>query len=492
MLRIILLLWILFSTTAAFSQSCSCRDELLWVKDFMERNHPGFNSIIKTPDEPGYKKFTDSLLAATSGAAMDKYCIVYLKKYIAYLKDHHSNIAMAGGNGQPVNESSSAAVDSFLNSATYRNTETIVTDSAALVKRLQKSKDPVEGIYQTADSVYTVALIQHKTGFRDYAAIILKSKSLLWTKGQVKFELKQAGKKKFSSFVYYRNHSVNYEENVLFNERQLSFSTANWIKLFPRQAGTGELPAAETISSAIVSFASLDSVTACLSIRSFGGNYNSLFDSAYKKILPRIRKYPNLIIDVRGNGGGSDANYSALLPFIYTDTMTDDRMEIYVTADNKKAYEKMRDLYKSDKNRYGSSGYMTWEFPLRRMKTASRDSFVSMGSGKPGKTVMKPDAQAPKKIAILYNRRCASSCEQLLIDAMFSKKVIRVGENSGGYIAYGNVMNMTTPCGYVLNWTTTRKLNSVQYEFTGIAPHHVIPETETNWLEYTRRLLEKE
>jgi C-terminal processing protease CtpA/Prc len=96
----------------------------------------------------------------------------------------------------------------------------------------------------------------------------------------------------------------------------------------------------------------------------------------------------------------------------------------------------------------------------------------------------------PVKIAILYNRNCASSCEQLLLDAAFSKKVKLVGENSGGYIAYGNVMSVKTPCGNNLYWTTTRKNNDRKYEFVGIEPHVKIPASETDWVEYTRRLLQ--
>src|SRR5205809_226241 len=79
----------------SIAQTCDCKAEFLWVKSFMERNHPGYNSDIKSPDEPTYKKFTDQLLKDISEDKSGKYCLVYLKRYIGFLKDHHSNISGA-------------------------------------------------------------------------------------------------------------------------------------------------------------------------------------------------------------------------------------------------------------------------------------------------------------------------------------------------------------------------------------------------------------
>jgi hypothetical protein len=31
----------------SFAQTCDCKSEFLWVKAFMEKNHPGYNSDIK-------------------------------------------------------------------------------------------------------------------------------------------------------------------------------------------------------------------------------------------------------------------------------------------------------------------------------------------------------------------------------------------------------------------------------------------------------------
>jgi len=479
------LFFLLIAATLAscysIAQTCDCKSEFLWVKSFMEKNHPGFNSDIKTPDEPVYKKFTDELLKCITADKSGNYCIVYLKRYIRFLKDHHSNIS---GTSLPVNETNSDSLKVFLESPAFTNTEVIRYDSAELMKKLSKVEPAsLEGVYITPDSIYTIAVIKSRTNNREYAGIILASRTKTWVKGQVKLEIKERGDGYREHYLYMRNHSLNYSE---WSPEPGNSPIPGWIKIFP----STNKPSLQNISNQLVSFKVLDSITSMISIRSFGGQYSRELDSAYKKILAEVKKYPNLIIDVRNNGGGSDRNYNALMPLLYTDTIQNDFVELFITEDNKKAYEQMRDEVKNNPDRYGTNGYQSWEFRLNQMKNKPFNSFFPI-SAKNSTSTYRKETGNPLRVAILYNRGCASSCEQLLIDALFSKKVKLVGENSGGYIAYGNVMSIKTPCGNMLNWTTTRKNNDRKYEFVGITPQHKIPIGETDWVEYTRRLLQQ-
>ncbi|HYE54584.1 MAG TPA: S41 family peptidase, partial [Chitinophagaceae bacterium] len=224
-------------------------------------------------------------------------------------------------------------------------------------------------------------------------------------------------------------------------------------------------------------------------LRSFSASYSTMLDSAYNAVMPEIRKRRNLIIDVRNNGGGSDRNYKALMPLIATGDVTHDVVDLFATPDNIRAYEAMRDLYKSKPEIYGKEGYMSWQPHLEKMQKQQPYTFVPMMSDKPAITRYRPARGNPRKIAIIYNRNCASSCESLLFEASYSNKVITVGENSGGYTGYGNVMNTTTPCGRTLSWTTTRYRRQRQYDFTGIPPQYRVPAEEANWIDYTRKLL---
>ena len=101
----------------AQAQNCGCREELNFVRAHMEKNHPGFNSDIKDPNQPGYKSFVASLEKKIADDPSGKYCIVYLKQYMRYLNDHH--ISFSSGSSVVVKEDSLPAVEAFYKSAAF-------------------------------------------------------------------------------------------------------------------------------------------------------------------------------------------------------------------------------------------------------------------------------------------------------------------------------------------------------------------------------------
>lgn len=475
-----LLICVLLLHAIASAQDCNCLQEFTFVRQHMEKNHPGFNSDIKDPQQPAYKAFVQSLEQKMSQDTSGKYCIAFLKQYMLYLKDHHIGISSTF---RPVKEDSIPAVEAFFKSKYFLSTERIATDSAVLVAYLQQSAEPsIEGIYKTADGTYTIALVKSKTNLRDYAGIILDSKTKLWQKGQVKVEVKQLTDTTFEIYSLLRNHALEY--NQIRSTKQ-NFQLPSWTRV-NSTTSTALLP----ISTELFTFRLLDSNTAYIAIRSFGGQFASRLDSAYKAVMPELMKRRNLIIDIRNNGGGSDMNYKALMPLLATGPVMHDVVDLFSTPDNISGYTAMRDLYKSQPGVYGEKGYMNWEYHLVKLKKAAPYTFTPMGNGKPGKSNYKAVKGYPEKVALLYNRNCASSCESFIFEAQYSKKTITVGENSGGFTGYGNVMSIQTPCGNTLSWTTTRYRNQRQYDFTGIPPQYRVPVTENDWIKYVRTLLE--
>lgn len=475
-MRILLWLTACLPLLQAAAQTCSCEDEYRFVKEHMEKNHGGFNKKIKSPADPDYKKFTASLEAAIKKEKDSRYCIAYLKKYILYLQDHHSNIT--AGRGLVTDENDPAALAAFLQSPAYLQTEVIMTDTGSLLASWRKQPpEGMEGVYMTADSVYTVALLRHPSPRHDYAAIILASRTKLWTPGQVKFELKKINDSLYECFTAYRNHSINYDQLRIRNGKP---ELNGWIRTLP---GEKQVPA--TASKETISFRVLDSLTTLLSIRSFNAGLTRQLDSVYRSVMPVIKKYPRLIIDVRDNGGGSDQSYKTLMPLVYTGPFESDVMEYYVTPANMKAYA----AYDSALLRKDPKSRQPFKIPLTLMAQSEPYSFARFGNGKPATVRYSKNEGYPAKIAVVYNRGCASSCESFLFEILNSSKTIRVGENSGGYTGYGNVMTISTPCGNTLAWTTTVYSQQWKYEFVGIPPQYPVPETETDWIRYAQKIL---
>lgn len=475
-MKVLLTLLLLQSVLVARPQSCSCLEEFRFVKAYMEKNHGGFNKKIRTAAAPAYAAFVSSLETAIRKEKDNRYCIGYLKKYILYLQDHHSTIT--AGASTVVNENDPAAVAAFLQSPANRQTEIISLDTASLLEGWRKTPPAgIEGVYCTADSTYTVALVRHVTDRHDYAAVILQTRTKLWQPGQVKFELKRMDDSLYECYTAYRNHSINYEEiRVQGGKAALN----GWIKLNPGAPVTTGATDRQAFS-----FRVLDSTSTLLSIRSFNAGLTRTLDSFYATVIPVIRQYPRLIVDVRDNSGGSDLSYKALMPLLYTGPFESDVMEYYVTPDNMKAYA----AYDSALLRKDPKSSPPFQAPLALMKKSKPFRFTRFGNGKPATVRYPVEKGNPVKVAVVYNRGCASSCESFLFELLHSSKTIRVGENSGGYTGYGNVMTIPTPCGNTLAWTTTVYRKQWEYEFVGIPPQYQVPAVQTDWIGYALRLL---
>ncbi|MDG1261529.1 MAG: S41 family peptidase [Flavobacteriales bacterium] len=97
----------------------------------------------------------------------------------------------------------------------------------------------------------------------------------------------------------------------------------------------------------------------------------------------------------------------------------------------------------------------------------------------------------PKKVIIISNKYCASSCESLLFWAMESDKTMIVGENSGGYVGYGEISSVPTPAfKFELGCTITRYNHQRKYEADGIPPA-IYLNNEKDWIEQALELLEE-
>src|SRR5690606_29878443 len=176
---------------------------------YYEENLPGFIDNVNEENLIGYNDFKRKLKNQAREYCDDKdLCFKTLLTYVEFFKDNHSSIYTE--NSVNVDEKSEDDVNKFVNSETFKKREIIKN----FKPKNQKNTRKLENIYQTDDSVYTVAIIKNKNNFRDYVGVIIDSKTPLWKKGQVKFELKQVGNDTYDMFLYMRNHSLKYYKNV--------------------------------------------------------------------------------------------------------------------------------------------------------------------------------------------------------------------------------------------------------------------------------------
>ncbi|HEX8359025.1 MAG TPA: S41 family peptidase [Longimicrobium sp.] len=236
----------------------------------------------------------------------------------------------------------------------------------------------------------------------------------------------------------------------------------------PAQPATTAAPSADPDLPSL-SFA--DDSTAVLRLPSFGRDYKRAVDSLVAAHRARLLATPLLVVDVRGNGGGWTAVYDSVLPFIYTNPIRVEGMDVYASPANAAL---TREMIAS--GRAPAAMLEQARAVLARME-ANPGRFVTFAED----TELRFDAvyPSPRAVALLVDRRCASSCEQFILDARQSRKVTVIGTgNTRGMLDYGNLRRVSLPSEqrrFFMPTARSRRLPAHSLDRTGIAPAVLVP-----------------
>jgi hypothetical protein len=474
---LVTLLWLSLSSVAAQTTPCACAQDFDFTSQYLEQNLPAFHEAVTPKTQPAYTQFKQQLRRALIADPVPAHCLRYLMRYVSFFHDSHTDISDGSPSGPPVKETDAAAVAAFQASPLFQLTERI-----RLLPLNHVSGQTIEGRYRTPDSTYTIQIQRNKTPLRDYVGVIVASRTPLWQPGQVKLELQRnPDGRTFHCYQYQRNHTLQAQPVVWLDYGRLRNTT--WQKV--------EAPALPPPAAAQAHFQQLDATTAYLRIPSFSSTWTSRLDSLYRHAQPAIDQSQNLIIDVRDNGGGSDQNVEPLIPFFTSGPFADDQQEeYYVTPANIQRFTEYLHTLQQDSAHVGATTLQHTRQKLAWLRQAPLYQFVP-DPVTTGRRFTNPARANPQRIVILYNQGCSSACETLLFWAKKSTKTTLVGEPSGGYVGYGNVFSVRTPCRqFQLNATTLRLPNQLQYEGKGVRPT-VRLRPEEDWLAQTRRLLQQ-
>jgi hypothetical protein len=136
----------------------------------------------------------------------------------------------------------------------------------------------------------------------------------------------------------------------------------------------------------------------------------------------------------------------------------------------------------ADSLAYGPTVVTEMRGYIKKMEQAKPYTFIPMDNAGISYTTRKKVYPYPKRVALVYNHNTASSAESFIFDALQSKKVITMGENSGGYTGYGNVFVVPVPgSDLTLGCTTTRYPLRRKFDSIGIRPSYHL-NLDGNWL----------
>jgi Peptidase family S41 len=462
------LLALMLLSSGLSAQSCNCRDEFFRLQRYMEQNYAGFKDKVTAGNRAMYDSTTADLCHRAARTDKPLFCMALMQEWLGFFRDRHNSI------------SQNVKFDSVYGGGSeIRLTASML---ASLGRRHEKAAGrgaipDIEGIYYFSDSTYKIAIIKNKTADRDYAGVILESRAPTWKPGQVKLELVRSGSGRFVVIAYLRDHSATVEHFVFDGS---SFNDGEWFRegsAASRHSG-GHRP--DLVAR------QLSPQTFYIGIGSFDESNAAAIDSIFRADSVLLRTSPNLVLDLRGNGGGSDFAYGALAPLVYTDPVRDIGVDVLATADNVRSWSALLD----DKYVTGWTRYSI-QNTIAAMKGHLGQMIAVSGDRVETRRGVRP---FPQRVAVLIDGDCASTTEQFLLEAVQSSKVTLMGRHTAGILDYSNVREHPFDClPFILHYATTRSRRIDQgkgIDNVGILPAVVLGD-DVDWVEAARKYLEE-
>jgi len=224
----------------------------------------------------------------------------------------------------------------------------------------------------------------------------------------------------------------------------------------------------------------LDDSTAMLRLPSFDSTYKPVVDSLIAADGSHLRSTPYLIVDVRGNGGGYTGSYASLTPLLYSGPIHEDGVDVWASPANVAYYRQLvRNSFLSVEDRGVITSF------LARVDQHVNE-FVELSPD----TIIRPDTvfPVPRRIAVLVDSACASSCEDFLFHVRQSSKVTLIGTHSRGMDDYGEIRGVWLPGWRRVSLPTNRK-RGPRIDNVGIAPVVSVPASARDAVAFARRYL---
>jgi hypothetical protein len=218
-------------------------------------------------------------------------------------------------------------------------------------------------------------------------------------------------------------------------------------------------------------FEILSSEAALIRVRSFDPAEGEALEQLVEQHRAEILARPELIIDLRGNGGGSDSSYRVLAELVYTGPVKRDGLDVLATPANIAGWEAIvPDVGPSDQELIANV--------LAQMKQNPGEWVEIFPDSTITHEAVLPQ---PSRVALLTDRGCGSSCEEFVLEARGSSKVRIFGTPTVGNLDYANVRANVLPSGLMLWIGTTRSHRLPDRPLDGVG---VLPDIEMDSSEF--------
>ena len=479
----------ILSSNISYSQTCNCSSNFQWVKKTFEENDAGFKYHLSVKGRDFYDYHNKAIQEKINKVKTDNDCLPTLQEWLRFFRKGHLYIRPAGNNNatSPIPE----VLDTVAIKNRFKDWPRYKLNIEEFKTYLSKKKtQDFEGIWETVP--YKIAI--KKIG-NEYKGILVEALPPYWEEGQVKLEITNIDGKQ-SGVVYRLDHSKVENENVQeIGQNYLQVSGYRLKRLFPVLPTETEVQNWLKLSSRNTYLDQLDKNTVYFRIPSFGPNYKKAIDSvlvANKELLSRT---PNLIIDIRGNGGGSDYSFTNIIPYLKTNEINVTGVEYLSTVLNNQRMmdfvtkPEYKDVFTNKQKEWAKKSFDTLQKHL--------GEFVLLDESLEDDDTNTPDTVLPfpKQVGIIIDDGVGSTAEQFLLAAKQSRKVKLFGTSTFGSLDIANMYFVRSPCGeYELGYSLSKSKRLPQYvlDERGIQPDFFISEDVPgyHWVSFVKTTLE--
>lgn len=421
------------------ADACNCVDLFDALAARIEENYPGYLLEIRGTDrEEDYLAARSDGRRAAEAAAPGLKCLAVLQDYVAWFQEGHLFVG-----GRPPIET--AADSARLRDAAPR----LERDEVDILRYLDSragSLDPVEGIWRDAAGLRIAIVREDEDGGGDrFVAFVLSSQSDHWKPGEVRAELTGLPDGSYDvvfyddahartrPHVYKRNHAggARLQRDGLL----LHMAPTTWGKLHPVRPGlegridpvdprapTARLAGEETVVFHVPSH-----------VPTHAARLAALVDQ-YRGALGRAS---TMIIDLRGNEGGSTYVTNALMPFLIT---SEKRRARYLQEGDPAVLASADNLAFFERTSWAPPGLVE---RLRAAEPGTLVPFEDEAASPADEEEAEPSADVatdhPANVAILTDEMTVSAAEAFVLKAMRNGKVTLFGQPTGASIDYQTV-----------------------------------------------------
>ncbi len=459
--------------------SCGCAAEFDSMVQKIETNYIGYRMSLPTMDRGSYDKMKPEVRAAAA-KAKDAECFETLLPYVKYFRDEHVFLSEQAELTDAETAKAAAAAEML----TW-NEQTL---HAYLEKNAGKL-DPIEGIWYNAN--YRIGVVRdRKAGLRDFAAIMLSDGVKNWKAGQVKADIRELADGSYKGLFYFGDHSIHHLDGSIYKGLLLDMAPVTWGKEFPvRDFDAGLLnskdPSAPTLKL-------LGGGAVVVSMPSHSPEYAEQLKALIDAHDKELRAAALVIVDIRGDEGGSSQTSDALAPFYYSENQKPEMVPgghpvVLSSPDQIKYFEAMA----KQSNPQSDWGKMLASL-VGQLKENPGKIIPMSEKGDPYTPTEKPAnlSASPKHFAILTDRADVSAAEAFVLEARKYDRVTQFGENTGGTIDYQNIQMVPLECkthGYYIGFPTiggSDLLPKGGFNGVGIPPNVRVGKDVQDWVRF--------